>query len=274
VILEEEKSKEVELLRSELRIVIEKLSREKSLINDLLVERDKTLAEYRFNENFILGNRMTIHRSPSFDSVLHQLSEVFGSDKGGDPLKPHPYPHKTHNYVDAYEILFSTLGIPVVNFLECGIGTNNTLIESNMGVGGKPGASLRLWSEFFPSAMIYGVDIDDSILFQEAKIKTFQMDQTSELSIKNFLREVNFLKFDVIIDDGLHSFQANKTLFDNLNFYLRPGGIYVIEDIAFQEIFRYKELFQSPEFDYEIITLEREDTDLGDNNLIVFKKRL
>jgi hypothetical protein len=55
---------------------------------------------------------------------------------------------------------------------------------------------------------------------------------------------------------------------------LRPGGIYVIEDIAFQEIFRYKELFQSPEFDYEIITLEREDTDLGDNNLIVFKKRL
>lgn len=274
VALEERMNFEVERLRIELQIVIENLSKEKSRLKDDLLERDIRLAEYRLGENFILGNKITIHQKPTFDSKLHLLSEEFGSDKGGDPSKPHPYPHKTHNYVDAYEFLFSTLRIPVQNLFECGIGTNNTAVESNMGAGGIPGASLRMWARYFPNAKIYGADIDESILFTETRIQTFQMDQTSKLSIENFLQAVNFQNFDVIIDDGLHNFQANTCLFDNLIEYLNPGGVYIIEDVAFQEIDRYKSLSLQSGLELSVMMLERENTDLGDNSLIVIRKAL
>ena len=44
--------------------------------------------------------------------------------------------------------------------IECGLGTNNINFKSSMGINGKPGASLRMWRDFFPSARIIGVDID------------------------------------------------------------------------------------------------------------------
>lgn len=273
-IYENQKNAQIEIVRNELRQVIENLNFDISVLRDSLSAQDNLLAEYGLKETFFLENRIVTHRRSSYDSELHLLSEIYGSDKGGNPSKSHPYPHKTHNYVDVYELLFSNLKIEVLDVLECGIGTNNPLIESNMGISGKPGASLRMWSSYFPTANIFGVDIDSSILFEEPRIRTYQMDQTSASSITNFLERVNFQKFDIIIDDGLHNFESNKTLFENLVSYLRSGGIYVIEDVAFQELHKYKMLNSQDELEIEIICLERINTDLGDNNLVVFKKKL
>ena len=273
-ILEEQKNSQIEILRGELRLVIESLSIENANLKGMLLEQDYVLAEFKLNDTFFLDNKMVIHQSSTFSSDLHRLSEIYGSDKGGDPSKPHPYPHKTHNYVDAYEMLFSNLKIPILDILECGIGTNNQSIESNMGVSGKPGASLRMWSSYFPKARIVGVDIDQSILFEEPRIRTFHMDQTSNSSIHSFLESVNFQNFDIIIDDGLHNFESNKTMFENLNPFLRAGGVYIIEDVAFQELSKYKSLSSEVDLALEIICLERRNTDLGDNNLVIFKKKL
>jgi len=273
-ILDNQKNAQIEILRNELREVIEKLSFDNSVLRDSLSVQNNLLAEYMLKETYFLENRIVIHRHSSFDSELHLLAEVYGSDKGGDPSKSHPYPHKTHNYVDAYELVFSNLKIEVLDVLECGIGTNNPLIESNMGINGKPGASLRMWSSYFPAANIFGVDIDQSILFEESRIKTFQMDQTSKSSIKNFLEKVDFQEFDIIIDDGLHNFVSNKSLFDNLIPYLRSGGIYIIEDVVFQDLHKYKSLYSQDDLEMEIICLERVNTDLGDNNLVIYKKKL
>jgi len=38
--------------------------------------------------------------------------------------------------------------------------------------------------------------------------------------------------FDIIIEDGLHKFQANVCFFENSIHKLNPNGYYIIEDIS------------------------------------------
>jgi hypothetical protein len=98
-----------------------------------------------------------------------------------------------------------------------------------MGDSGKPGASLRAFRDFLPNAQIYGADVDRRILFQEDRIRTFFVDQTDIQSFGELAR-LN-ATFDLIIDDGLHSPNANIAV---LLFGLRkiiPGGWLVVEDI-------------------------------------------
>lgn len=104
-----------------------------------------------------------------------------------------------------------------------------------MGSGGRPGASLRAFKEFFPHAGIYGADIDKRVLFQEERIKTFFVDQTRPSSFLE-LRAAVPPDLDLFIDDGLHSPDANIA---SLNFGLgkiRVGGWTIIEDIALESV--------------------------------------
>ena len=136
----------------------------------------------------------------------------------------------THNYFFLYsDILKQRTQIKRV--FEIGLGTNNTDVVSNMGRGGKPGASLRAFRDFLENAEIYGADIDKRVLFSEERIKTFWIDQTDR---KSFLALNRLLPndFDLMIDDGLHSPNAN---IHSLEFFLpklRVGGWAVIEDIG------------------------------------------
>jgi len=117
-----------------------------------------------------------------------------------------------------------------------GLGTNNLNIPSNMGSSGIPGASLYGWQEFFPNSYIFGADIDKDILFNTDKIKTFYCDQTDQLTIKYMWSEPSLQEnFDIIIEDGLHTFNANVCFFENSIHKLKPSGYYIIEDITFHE---------------------------------------
>lgn len=141
-----------------------------------------------------------------------------------------------HNYHILYSYIFNILGVNSnLNVLEIGLGTNNPNLVSTMGINGKPGASLYSFSEYLPNSNIYGADIDTNILFQTNRIKTCYVDQ---LNIKTFVElstKFDGIKFDLIIDDGLHSIGANlNTLIfslDNLN----DNGWIVIEDIHILE---------------------------------------
>lgn len=150
---------------------------------------------------------------------LKDLFDSYGSDKA-----------VTHNYHLLYgPILAQQDAVSAV--LEVGIGTHNPDVVSNMGVNGKPGASLRAFREFLPDAQIYGADIDRRILFSEERISTFFVDQTDSGSFDAIADEVGG-SLDLIIDDGLHSPNANlATLLFGLE-RLKIGGWLVIEDIA------------------------------------------
>tara|TARA_B100000900_G_C20492926_1_gene680345 strand:+ start:17 stop:832 length:816 start_codon:yes stop_codon:yes gene_type:complete len=141
---------------------------------------------------------------------------------------------KIHNYHLVYGSLFKKRN-NVKKVLEIGLGTDNENLISNMGIYGKPGASVRAFKDFFPKAKIYGADIDKEILFQETRIKTDYVDQTNLNSINKLYQKIGS-NFDLIIDDGLHASYANiNVIISSLN-YLKKGGFLVIEDIPFKTI--------------------------------------
>jgi hypothetical protein len=151
---------------------------------------------------------------------LAALLTRYGSDKS-----------TKHSYHRVYASVLARCGMDrPLNLLEIGLGTNMVDVVSNMGISGHPGASLRAFRDFLPSASIYGADVDRRVLFSEERIETFYVDQTDRNSFlklgENLPRD-----FDVMIDDGLHLPTANL---NSLSFFLsrlRPGGFAIVEDI-------------------------------------------
>ena len=157
------------------------------------------------------------------------------SDKG------HPNTnHAWHNYTLLYTELFKNM--KPKRIFELGLGSNNLNIPSNMGPNGVPGASLYGWSEYFPDAKVYGADIDYECLFSTEKIKTFYCDQLNPASIQKLWQQYELLDgFDVIIDDGCHTFDGIVKFFENSIHKLNRGGYYCIEDIATDQILQWED---------------------------------
>ncbi len=211
-------------------------------------------------------------------SLLNTLSDKYGSDKGEVSSNLNPYPWPSHNYTDFYSLVFGLRRNEVKTVVECGIGTNNPALKSSMGVAGKPGASLRLWKEYFPNANILGCDIDDDILFSEERINTFHCDQTSPESIKSFLSNAEIIEgsVDIIIDDGLHEYYAGVCFFENIIASLRLDGIYIIEDVTHDDIIKYKNYFyeNNAAFEARFVFLKSPLRTWGDdNNLICITRK-
>jgi hypothetical protein len=137
-----------------------------------------------------------------------------------------------------------------------------------------PGSSLRMWRDYFFNAEIYGADIDQNILFEDLRIKTFHVNQLSKTSIEKMWANIKVDNFDLIIDDGLHSFDAAVTLFNNSFSKLKNGGIYIIEDVDpsyLNDLSSYLQIFN----DIEVISLKSINHKLlRDNNLIVVRKNI
>lgn len=205
-------------------------------------------------------------------NILSQYSQKFGSDKGApskDSISPLPWNY--HNYTDFYALLFDHCRNDITKVFELGIGTNNEDVPSSMTSAGSPGASLRMWREYFPNADIVGADIDARILFQEDRIDTFEVDQTSKNSINLMWNKIEN-QFDIIIDDGLHEYSANITFFENSFHKLRSGGVYIVEDVAHGEIEKYQKYFSRGGYNYMSIILNRPNSPVYSNCLIVIRK--
>ena len=209
-------------------------------------------------------------RNPA--SLLNGLCEKYGSDKGSLKPQGHPYPWAPHTYADFVERLFDHCRQSVKNVFECGIGTNNPAVPSSMGVNGKPGASLRVWRDYFPEARVVGADIDRNIMFSEDRIETFYCDQTNPASIRELWAAVRVGEFDLMIDDGLHTVEAGVCLLENSFHKLREGGLYLIEDVNPYSIVSYRQFFARNTYRTDFVTLYRANGDLGDNSLIVIRK--
>ena len=134
-----------------------------------------------------------------------------------------------------------------------------------------PGASLRVWKNFFSKAKIFGADIDPSTLFEEARIKTFKVDQFDSKSIKEMWKKVKIRDFDLIIDDGCHQFDGTINFFLNSINLLGSNGFYIIEDIFYKDKERFIKFFEKKKFNYFFVELSSRNN-LKDNNLLVIKK--
>ena len=136
-----------------------------------------------------------------------------------------------HDYHHVYSYILNEITTDKLNILEIGLGTNNPTLVSSMGSEGRPGASLYAFKQYLPNANIYGADIDKSILFNEERINTCYVDQLDIKTFDNIKNTFGNIKYDLIIDDGLHSIGANlNTLLFALN-NIKINGWIVIEDI-------------------------------------------
>lgn len=209
-----------------------------------------------------------------FSDDLSGLCDLYGSDKGEITNVGHPYAWTSHTYADFYSRLFSHNRSNVKKVFECGLGTNNPDLLSSMGISGKPGASLRIWRDFFPNAVVYGADIDTAVLFEEDRIKTNYIDQLDPEAIKAYWDATGENDFDFMIDDGLHTFEAGVTLFSNSIDKLSATGIYVIEDVRATDLLLFKDFFQNKKYAVEFVSLFRPSHPLSDNSLVVVRKRI
>ena len=206
------------------------------------------------------------------ETIATPLCEIMGrnkSDKGSSNIK-----NSWHNYTTFYYSIFKNLKNEPLRIFELGLGTNNTNLPSNMGRDGRPGASLYGWSEFFTNSFIYGADIDKDILFNTEKIKTFYCDQTKPDIIKQMWNDNNDLtdNFDIIVEDGLHTFDANVCFFENSIHKLNKNGYYIIEDITNKNIPLFNNKINEWKTLYTYLTftlLKIPSNNTNDNNLIV-----
>jgi hypothetical protein len=205
---------------------------------------------------------------------LAHLCDKYGSDKGSSKKLDHNYPWKPHSYTDFYEFMFSHRRFEIVTIFECGVGTSNLNFPANMGVFGKAGASLRVWQEYFPKALIYGGDIDSSVLFNEERIKTYYLDQTDPNSIVSFFHLTAQDEFDLMIDDGLHTFEAGWSLFNHSNHLLKQGGVYIIEDVRPSTMKKFLEIdFSSMGFSAHPVLFKGENGALDLSTLLILIKK-
>lgn len=158
-------------------------------------------------------------------AVIHQYKNNYESRLCmlGAKYKADKCPRIRHTYTPVYDKLLHDK--KVTNFLEIGIG--NVPLMGFCGPDYRPGASLRMWRDYFPEATIYGCDIERSVLFEEDRIKTFWVDQSSTHELETCVPDI---QYDVILDDGSHIFEHMKTSFDALWPRVAPGGFYIIED--------------------------------------------
>ena len=197
------------------------------------------------------------------NSELTDLMNLYGSDKGGK--------NNHHNYSEYYSDIFFHKRKSIKNFLEIGLGTNNTNMASNMGVDGTPLASLRAWKDYFINANIYGADIDMDILKDEERIKTFFVDQTNPDTIIAMFNKIAVDKFDIILEDGLHEYNANICFFENSIKYLDDDGIYIIEDIYYKDKKKFINYFKKLKYNFSIVDIFHEEN-ISNNIIVIIRK--
>ena len=139
------------------------------------------------------------------------------------------------DYLEYYDQLFKDYRLKEIQLLEIGI------LE---------GRSIATWADYFINGKIVGIDITLAAyeqykpkLFEEG---AFQPNGNVELLVGNStIPELSnllekFGQFDFIIDDGDHHGKSQIQTFENLFYkFLKPGGIFIIEDSHGEVINQY-----------------------------------
>lgn len=152
---------------------------------------------------------------------MKSLSELFrehGSDKHtGDKVIG-------HSYGPVYDELFTPLQDKIHSVLELGVLS---------------GASLRAWRDFFPDCRVVGLDINVEPR-EEWMIEVFKCDATHRDEVDVILGD---RRFDLIVDDASHWIEDQIISFEILKPRLRPGAIYVVEDVQWVNVhYRFQQL--------------------------------
>ena len=134
---------------------------------------------------------------------LTQLGLQYGTDKA-----------TTHQFTNFYHNFLQDIREDAKWIMEIGVLNNS---------------SLRMWEDYFTNATIVGVDNQDKFQYEEDRITIHTGDQTDV----KFLNDVfnQYGHFEIILDDGGHSWKQQIISFETLFPLLTPGGLYFVEDM-------------------------------------------
>ena len=141
---------------------------------------------------------------------LTQLAIKYGTDKWGK-----------HHYTPVYHEMFKDKRNDIKYLIE---------------IGPAEGAGLSMFRDYFPKAVIVGLEIDQNRvekLLNEDFI-VFNFDQGSAKDIN--LRKQLFKDADIVIDDGSHNPIDQIFTFQGVMPFLKKGATYIIEDVADTDI--------------------------------------
>jgi hypothetical protein len=160
----------------------------------------------RFAEKFS-ANGMP---SGGINPATNPLEEFFDSHTEGPGL------HKWRHYFEPYHRHLSRF-----------CGTQCAMLE--IGVYG--GGGLSMWRDYLgKGARIFGVDIDPTCKrLEKDGTKIFIGDQANPDFWNAFLKEAP--EFDIVLDDGGHTPRQQITTLEWLLPAVKPGGVFVCEDI-------------------------------------------
>ena len=138
-------------------------------------------------------------------TTLNELAVTYNTDKGPND---HMYTSKYSIYLEDYrDIEFNLLEIGVYN-----------------------GASVKMWKEYFPKATIVAIDINPECKqYEEDRIHIHIGDQTDTVFLNDVFNK--YKHFEVILDDGGHSWKQQIVSFETLFPLLTQGGMYLFEDM-------------------------------------------
>ena len=126
-----------------------------------------------------------------------------------------------HSYLPLYQNLLISKKETSKNVLEVGIYN---------------GGSIKLWSDFFTNANVYGLDIMNiNDVWEEINNKEKIILHTSSDAYNNDFFITNFLnkniKCDFMLDDGPHSLESMKQFITLYSQIMTDDGILIIEDV-------------------------------------------
>ena len=148
--------------------------------------------------------------SPEPSAESNALRSYFEAHRDGRGI------YKGRHYFDLY-----------VRHLERFVGREVVVVE----VGVYSGGSLEMWRSYFGErATIHGVDIQEACRVYEGDgVHIHIGDQADPAFWRRFKQDVPVI--DVLIDDGGHHPNEMRVTFEELFPIIRPGGVYICEDI-------------------------------------------
>ena len=125
---------------------------------------------------------------------------------------------KWENYIDVY-----------TQFFEVFLKQNSPI--SLLEIGVQNGGSLEIWKKYFPAGSTFvGLDVNPECakLDFESGINVFCCDASNKKQLNKKLKDD---QFDIIIDDGSHKSEDIIAAFKNCFLRMKPGGLFIIEDL-------------------------------------------
>ncbi len=162
---------------------------------------------------------------------MDTLAQIYARHSGGVKFNDKG---STHSYIEVYEELLAPYRETSLDIIEIGL---------------YDGHSYLMWKEYFTGGYVFGIDVDEQPLgkvdlrpVMDANRNFVTLCDGSDEKEVEMRFPLEWHRWDVVIDDAAHTLEQQLKIYSVWKERLRPGAIYIIEDI--QDIDRDRHHFE------------------------------